>query len=81
VATVVLYNIFHLEVSTSETPDYQLSPTYREYPDMPSPMQELKCLITGIYADDQGRIYVHMREFLLQHGMPDKTGSKGGCVG
>ena len=34
-------------------------------------MPELKCLITGIYADDRGRIYVHMREFLVQHGMRD----------
>ena len=35
-------------------------------------MPELRCLIAGIYADDQGHIYVHMREFLVQHGMPDK---------
>jgi hypothetical protein len=34
-------------------------------------MPEFKCLIAGIYADDQGRIYVHMREFLVQHGMRD----------
>jgi hypothetical protein len=35
-------------------------------------MPELRCLIAGIYADDEGRIYVYMREFLLQHGMRDK---------
>ena len=35
-------------------------------------MPELRCLIAGIYADDQGHIYVHMQEFLVQHGMPDK---------
>ncbi|HEX3105557.1 MAG TPA: hypothetical protein VHQ22_14015 [Terriglobales bacterium] len=35
-------------------------------------MPELKCLIAGIYADDEGCIYVDMREFLVQHGMPDK---------
>lgn len=35
-------------------------------------MPELRCLIAGIYADDEGRIYVYMREFLLQHGIPDK---------
>ena len=35
-------------------------------------MPELRCLIAGIYADDDGRIYVHMREFLVQHGIPDK---------
>ena len=35
-------------------------------------MPELRCLIAGIYADDQGRIYVYMREFLVQHGMRDK---------
>lgn len=35
-------------------------------------MPELRCLIAGIYADDEGRIYVHMREFLVQHGIPDK---------
>jgi hypothetical protein len=35
-------------------------------------MPELRCLIAGIYADDEGRIYVHMREFLVQHGMRDK---------
>jgi len=34
-------------------------------------MSELKCLIAGIYADNEGRIYVHMREFLVQHGMRD----------
>jgi hypothetical protein len=35
-------------------------------------MPELRCLIAGIYADDEGRIYVYMREFLAQHGIPDK---------
>jgi hypothetical protein len=35
-------------------------------------MPELRCLIAGIYADDRGRIYVHIREFLVQHGIPDK---------
>jgi hypothetical protein len=35
---------------------------------MPS---ELTSLIPGIYADDEGCIYVHMREFLVQHGIPD----------
>lgn len=34
-------------------------------------MPELRCLIAGIYADDEGRIYVHMREVLIQHGIPD----------
>ena len=35
---------------------------------MPS---ELTSLIPGIYADDEDCIYVHMREFLVQHGLPD----------
>jgi hypothetical protein len=35
-------------------------------------MPELRCLIAGIYADDEGHSYGHMREFLLQHGMRDK---------
>jgi hypothetical protein len=35
-------------------------------------MPELRCLIAGIYAHDEGCIYVHMREFLVQHGMRDK---------
>ena len=35
-------------------------------------MPELRCLIAGIYADDQGRIYVHTRELLVHHGIPDK---------
>jgi hypothetical protein len=35
-------------------------------------MPELKCLIAGLYADAEGRIYVDMREFLVQHGIPDK---------
>jgi hypothetical protein len=34
-------------------------------------MRELTCLIAGIYADDEDCIYVHMREFLVQHGIPD----------
>jgi hypothetical protein len=34
-------------------------------------MQELTSLIAGIYADDEDCIYVHMREFLVQHGIPD----------
>ena len=35
-------------------------------------MPELRSLIAGIYADTEGRIYVHTREFLVQHGIPDK---------
>jgi hypothetical protein len=35
-------------------------------------MSELRSLIAGIYADDEGCIYVNMREFLVQHGIPDK---------
>ena len=34
-------------------------------------MSELRTLIAGIYADDQGGIYINMREFLDRHGMPD----------
>jgi hypothetical protein len=45
---------------------------------MPS---ELTSLIPGIYADDEGCIYVHMREFLVQHGIPDTPEGRGGCMG
>jgi len=34
-------------------------------------MSQLRILIAGIYADDQGGIYINMREFLVCHGMPD----------
>lgn len=34
-------------------------------------MSELRTLIAGIYADDQGGIYINMREFLDRHGLPD----------
>jgi hypothetical protein len=33
--------------------------------------QDLILLIPGFYADDQGHVYLHMREFLLQHDLPD----------
>jgi hypothetical protein len=58
-------------VSRSETLDYQSSPSYRGRRNK-LPMLELRCLIAGIYADDQGRIYVHTRELLVHHGIPDK---------
>ncbi|HEY1527901.1 MAG TPA: hypothetical protein VGH51_16840 [Candidatus Angelobacter sp.] len=35
-------------------------------------MLELKPLIPGIYADEQGRICVDMRKFLTTHGLPDE---------
>ena len=58
-------------MSRSETLDYQSSPSYRGRRNK-LPMLELRCLIAGIYADDQGRIYVHTRELLVHHGIPDK---------
>lgn len=36
-------------------------------------MTEFSTLISGIYADDQGGIYINMREFLACHGLPDNT--------
>lgn len=32
---------------------------------------ELTPLIPGIYADNQRRLHLNMREFLTAHGMPD----------
>jgi hypothetical protein len=43
-----------------------------DYAEIGWSMPELRPLIAGIYADDEGRIYVNMREFLVQHGIPDK---------
>lgn len=34
-------------------------------------MSEFRSLIPGIYADDEGGIYINMREFLDRHGLPD----------
>ena len=34
-------------------------------------MPPLHVLIPGIYADDNGQVYLNMREFLTAHGMPD----------
>jgi hypothetical protein len=33
---------------------------------------ELTPLIPGIYADNQRRLYLNMREFLTAHGMADE---------
>ena len=35
--------------------------------------KELILLIPGFYADNSGSVYLNMREFLLQHGLPDST--------
>jgi hypothetical protein len=35
-------------------------------------MTELRPLIEGIYADDEGNIYIDMRKFLTHHGLPDR---------
>jgi hypothetical protein len=34
-------------------------------------MPPLHPLIPGFYADDNGQVYLNMREFLVAHGMPD----------
>jgi hypothetical protein len=34
-------------------------------------MEELTPLIPGIYAYDEGRVLLNMREFLMAHGLPD----------
>ena len=34
-------------------------------------MHPFNPLIPGFYADDQGHLYLNMREFLTAHGMPD----------
>ncbi len=34
-------------------------------------MPPLHLLIPGFYADDNGQVYLNMREFLAAHGMPD----------
>lgn len=34
-------------------------------------MTEFRTLISGIYADDRGGIYINMREFLVCHCLPD----------
>jgi hypothetical protein len=34
-------------------------------------MSPLHPLIPGFYADDNGHVYLNMREFLSAHGMPD----------
>ena len=34
-------------------------------------MAEFKMLISGIYADGEGGIYINMREFLVCHDLPD----------
>jgi hypothetical protein len=34
-------------------------------------MEELTPLIPGIYADEEGRALLNMREFLAVHGLPD----------
>lgn len=34
-------------------------------------MPPLHPLIPGLYADNNGQVYLNMREFLAAHGMPD----------
>ena len=33
--------------------------------------QDLILLIPGFYADHQGQVYLNMREFLVEHDLPD----------
>lgn len=33
--------------------------------------KDLILLIPGFYADAKGQVYLNMREFLLQHDLPD----------
>lgn len=38
--------------------------------------KEFILLIPGFYADNSGTVYLSMREFLLQHGLPDSPGAR-----
>ncbi|MFI5104136.1 MAG: hypothetical protein ACHP79_04350 [Terriglobales bacterium] len=38
--------------------------------------KELILLIPGFYADNSGSVYLNMREFLLQHGLPDSADAR-----
>jgi hypothetical protein len=34
-------------------------------------MNDMNPIVPGFYADEEGRIYLNMREFLAAYGMPD----------
>jgi hypothetical protein len=34
-------------------------------------MRDFETLIPGFYADQEGHLYLDMREFLVAHGIPD----------
>jgi hypothetical protein len=39
-------------------------------------MGRLRRLAEGIYSDDQGTLYMHLKSFLARHGMPDTPESR-----